>query len=84
MRVATKSKSFIGKEVKLHAVEYNGVITYGIQQDNVVFEDISCNRLVVQGFINLLSDISTKKNFELLHCILVDVADKYQDELINL
>ena len=86
MKVATKHENLIGKEAILQAMEYNGVLVYGIQQENMVFEDISCNRLAVQGMLKLINGEwkTDKTKYELLHTILVDITDKYQDELSQL
>lgn len=86
MKTLTKHENLKGKEFMLQAVEYNGVLTYGIQQGNIIFEDVSCNRLAVQGMLKLMNgEWETDKNkYELLHSILVDVTDKYQEELMNL
>lgn len=86
MKTVTKNKNITRKEATLQAVEYNGVLTYGIQQEHIIFEDISCNRLAVQGMLKLINgEWKTDKNkYELLHCILVDVTDKYQNELSEL
>ena len=86
MKTLTKNKNLTRKEVTLQAVEYDGVLTYGIQQENIVFEDISCNRLSVQGLLKLINGEwkTNKEAYELLYRMLVDMTDKYQDELSNL
>lgn len=86
MKTLTENKRLVGKEAILQAVEYSGVLTYGIQQDGVVFEDISCNRLAVQGLLRLINGEwkTNKEKYELLHRILVDMTDKYQEELMKL
>ena len=86
METLTENKRLIGKEAVLQSVEYGGTITYGIRQTNVIFEDISCNRLSVQGLIKLINGAwkTNKREYELLHRILIDVADRYEEELSEL
>lgn len=91
MKTLTKYENLKEMEVKLYESifrdEYDNVEmpTYGIILNGVIFDDIHCEKNIVDGLIKLITNISKDQTAKkLLHQIFVEIASTYDEELINL
>lgn len=91
MKTLTKYENLKEMEVELYESIYTDVYdgtempTYGIKINDIIFDDISVEKDVVNNFMKLINEMMSgnEEAKKLIHCMMVEIISSYNDDIVN-